>query len=121
MIMKLRKNVISNRLVNRSNNAVTTEANILGGNTTLNGMDHRKLITSVNNATTGAPNQISVDNIAPNLEGPHEQQQLLQQLQKQEASNNNSNCYHRHLQPQYILSYHPSKTNPLYHLPRVTF
>ena len=74
----------SDPLVNRSNNAVTTEANILGGNTTLNGMDHRKLITSVNNATTGAPNQISVDNIAPNLEGPHEQQQLLQQLQKQE-------------------------------------
>jgi hypothetical protein len=74
----------SDPLVNRSDNAVTTEANILGGNTTLNGMDHRKLITSVNNATTGAPNQISVDNIAPNLEGPHEQQQLLQQLQKQE-------------------------------------
>jgi hypothetical protein len=70
----------SDPLVNRSNNNVTAEANILGGNTTLNGMDHRKLITSVNNATTSAPNQISVDNIAPNLEGP---QQLLQQLQKQ--------------------------------------
>jgi hypothetical protein len=64
---------------------VTTEANILGGNTTLSGMDNRNLITSVNNASNSTPNQILIDNIAPNLEGLQEQQQILpQQLQKQE-------------------------------------
>jgi hypothetical protein len=74
----------SDPLLNRSSNDVITEGNILGGNTTSSGMDHRNLTTSVNNATTSSPNQILVDNIAPNLEGIQEQQQLLQQLQKQE-------------------------------------
>jgi hypothetical protein len=75
----------SDPLLNRSNNGVTTEANILGGNTTLSGMDNRNLITYVNNASNSTPNQILIDNIAPNLEGLQEQQQILpQQLQKQE-------------------------------------
>ena len=69
----------SDPLQNRSNNDVTTDVSILDGNTTLSGMDNRKPITSVNNASTSTPNQILVDNIAPNLEGIQEQQQLLQQ------------------------------------------
>jgi hypothetical protein len=66
----------SNPLLNRSRNGVTTAASIFSDNTTLNGSSHRKLITADDNVTTKLPNQISVYNMDPNLEGQLKQQHL---------------------------------------------
>ena len=119
--------------LNNRNNDVTKATSILSDDTALKGMDHQKLISVNNNVTTNVPNNNSVDNIFPNLEALQKQQQPHASQHSQKTSNHSiknynyisnyknkdkdsSNCYYRHLQPQYILIYHLSKTNPLCHL-----
>ena len=88
-------------LLNRSNNDVTKAASILSDNTALKGMDHQKLISVNNNATTNVPNNNSVDNIVPNLEAPQKQQQphASQHSQKQQSFNQELQL-HQQLQEQ---------------------